>query len=348
VGRLWRRMNGVAALALVSTVLVACAGTQSAHTTATTVPTPATLALPSVLGGAHVFVTDLVTGNLAELGVATTHVARSVHGLGLSPDGHWLYVSDVAGNRLIAYALRDGAPGESHAVPVGAQPVHMAETPDGRRVFVTNFAGKSVSVVNTASWTLEKTIATPDAPHSIVLSLDGHSAYVGCYGAASVAVLDTTSATLVGTIALPAGAQPYGLALSKDGHTLYASDNSTGRLFVIDVASALAGVVSGAVEVGLRPALIARSPDASTLYISSGASHSVTVVSLAPDPAHPTVRATIPVSGYPHGLAVTPDGKYVVVANTTGKTLSVIETSSNSVVATVQGEQYPNDALILP
>jgi YVTN family beta-propeller protein len=36
------------------------------------------------------------------------------------------------------------------------------------------------------------------------------------------------------------------------------------------------------------------------------------------------------------------------VANTTGKTLSVIATSSNTVVATIQGEQYPNDALILP
>jgi YVTN family beta-propeller protein len=129
---------------------------------------------------------------------------------------------------------------------------------------------------------------------------------------------------------------------------LYASDNFTGRLFIIDVASAPTGKVNGAVEVGLHPALIARSPDATTLFVSSGASHSVTVVSLAPDPAHPTVRATIPVDGAPHGLAVTPDGRYVVVANTTGKTLSVIETSSNTVVATVQAEQYPNDALILP
>jgi YVTN family beta-propeller protein len=282
------------------------------------------------------------------LGATTTHVARSVHGLGLSPDGRWLYVSDVAGNHLIAYALKNGALGESHTVPVGAQPVHMVETLDGRRIFVTNFAGKSVSVVNTATWTLEKTIDTPNAPHSIVLSPDGRWAYAGCYGAASIAVIDTASATLAGTISLPVGAQPYGLALSKDGRTLYASDNSTGRLFVIDVASAPTGNVTGSAEVGLRPALIARSPDAATLYISSGASHSVTVVSLTPDPAHPTVRATIPVSGYPHGLAVTPDGKYVVVANTTGKTLSVIETSSNTVVATVQGEQYPNDVLILP
>jgi YVTN family beta-propeller protein len=333
--------------ALLALHLAGCGVGQDARP-ATATPALRTLALPSILQGQRVFVTDLVTGDLAQLGASTTHVARSVHGLGLSQDGRRLYVSDVAGNRMIAYTLNNGALGEAHAVAVGAQPVHMVETPDGRRVFVTNFAGKSVSVVNTSNWTLEKTIATPDAPHSVSLSPDGRWAYVGCYGAASVAVIDTASETLAGTISLPAGAQPYGLALNKDGRILYASDNFTGRLFVIDVASAPAGKVSGSLEVGLHPALIARAPDAATLYISSGASHSVTVVSLAPDPAHPTVRATIPVSGYPHGLAVTPDGKYVVVANTTGKTLSVIETNSNTVAATIQGEQYPNDALILP
>jgi YVTN family beta-propeller protein len=347
MGGLWRSKGGVArtcvACALLCVLLVGCGAPPPTAT-----PPPSLLTLPPILQGQHIFVTDLVTGNLAELGVSTTHVARSLHGLGISPDGRWLYVSDVADNRLIAYALKDGALGEAHAVRVGGQPVHMVETLDGKRVFVTNFAGKSVSVVNTGNWTLEKTIATADAPHSIVLSPDGRWAYAGCYGAASVAVIDTASATLAGTISLPVGAEPYGLALSKDGRILYASDNSTGRLFVIDVAAAPAGKVSGSLEVGARPALIARAPDANTLYISSGAAHSVTVVSLAPAPAHPTVRATISVSGYPHGLAVTPDGKYVVVANTTGKTLSVIETSSNTVVATIQGEQYPNDTLILP
>ncbi len=340
-------MGGVAlTVALICVTLAGCGEAQSARPAAT--PALPTLTLPSILQGQHVFVTDLVTGDLAELGKETRHIARSVHGLGLSHDGSRLYVSDIADNHLIAYDLKDGALGESHTVSVGAQPVHMVETLGGRRVFVTNFAGKSVSVVNTATWTLETTIATSAAPHSIVLSPDGRWAYVGCYSAASVAVIDTTNATLAGTISLPVGAQPYGLAMSKDGRILYASDNFAGRLFEVDVASAPAGKVLGSVEVGLHPALIARSPDASTLYVSSGASHSVTVVSLTPDPAHPVVRATIPVSGYPHGIAVTSDGKYVVVANTTGKTLSVIETSSNTVVATVQGEQYPNDTLILP
>jgi YVTN family beta-propeller protein len=58
------------------------------------------------------------------------------------------------------------------------------------------------------------------------------------------------------------------------------------------------------------------------------------------------VVATVVVQGYPHGLAVTPDGRYVVVANTIGHTLSVIATGTNQVVATIQDKNFPNDVVI--
>jgi YVTN family beta-propeller protein len=135
------------------------------------------------------------------------------------------------------------------------------------------------------------------------------------------------------------------LALSRDGRWLYASDNFSGRLIVLDT---LKRRVVGSVPVGVRPALIARSPDGLTLYVANGQSHSVSVVDLARDPAHPAVRKTVAVDGYPHGLAVTPDGHYIVVANTISKNLSVIDAATDLVVATIAGPglQYPNDVLI--
>jgi YVTN family beta-propeller protein len=58
------------------------------------------------------------------------------------------------------------------------------------------------------------------------------------------------------------------------------------------------------------------------------------------------VVASIPVAGYPHGLALTPDGRYLVVADTYGDTLSVIDTSTNTDIGTIPGEKYPNDVVI--
>jgi YVTN family beta-propeller protein len=328
-------------LLIALSVLLAGCGPSAA---ATITPTPiATLTLPPQLSSYSIFVTDVLTGNMAELGKHTWHVAPSIHGLGLSADGKTLYVTDVATNRLIAFDLSSDMPKEIHNVGVGVYPVHMVATRDGGTIYVTSFGGASVAVVDGHTWKLRTMITTPDRPHSIVISPDGAWVYTSCYGGAAIAILKTANDSLAATIPLPQAAEPYGLAISPDGHYLYASDNLTGRLFVVD---ALARRVVDSVPVGLHPALIARSPDGKTLYVANGGSHSVSVIDISGNPAHPRVRTTISVTGYPHGIAVTPDGRYVVVADTLGTNLAVIETSAMHVIATIPGDRFPNDVLI--
>jgi YVTN family beta-propeller protein len=343
VGQLRQNRSALFGWSLAALVALLLAGCGGASTT-TSAPALPVVAVPSQLAPYHIYVSDLETGDVAELGMRTWHVSRSVHGLGLSSDGHALYVTDISGNRLTAYSTQDSVSSSSqHAAPVGLQPVHMVNTLDGKTIFVTNFGTNTISVINAATWTQTKAITVPDQPHGIVLSPDGRWAYVSCYGGSAIAVLDTAGATLVATIPLPAPAKPYGIAISRDGRYVYASDNLTGRLFIID---ATARRVLPSVQVGLRPALLARSPDGAALYVANGGAHSVSVLDLSRDAAHPSVRATVPVEGYPHGIAVTPDGKYVIVANTISKNISIIATASNTVLATIPGEKDPNDVLI--
>lgn len=349
----WKRIGRVVGLrsavrclgfvAAAAAVLSACGGGQASTTTPTPLPV---VQAPSQLGAYHVFVTDLATGDVDALGVQTVHVSRSVHGLALSADRRTLYVSDVDGNRLHAFSLENARLSPVHTVPVGAQPVHMVAARDGRTVYVTNFQGASVSVVDTRSWTKTKDIAVPDRPFDAVLSPDGRFVYVACYGGAAVAVIDAASASLAGTVALPQGTQPYGIAISPDGRYVYASDNANGQLLVLD---ANARSYLRAVPIGAKPALIARSPDGATLYVAYGQVHSVSILDIGKDAAHPSIRASVDVGGgYPHGVAVTPDGRYVVVATTFGKHLAVIDVAAQKVVATVAAEEDPNDVLIAP
>jgi YVTN family beta-propeller protein len=343
--RLWAK--GMAALLLgLAVILSACAGSApSAATRSTPAPLPI-LVRPPQLAAYHIFVTDAATGDLAELGVQTLHLSRSIHGLGLSADHHTLYVTDIAGGRLLAYALApDGSLSHPRAVTAGSQPVHAANTPDGARLFVTDFGGATVTMLDTTHWTRAKEIVTPAGPHGIALSPDGRTAYVACSGGAALAVLDTATAALTATIPLPPPAAPTGVVLSPDGRYAYITDTLAGRLLTVDLASRR---VAGSVPVGQRPALLARAPDGHALYIADGASAAVTVLDLARDPAAPTVRATIHVGGYPHGIAVTPDGRYVIVANTIGKNLSVIDAATLTVVATIPAERYPNDVIVAP
>jgi YVTN family beta-propeller protein len=343
------RVSRAASLCLLA-LLVAlggCSGSSAATAPWVTATHPALLpaiAGPSALARYHVYVTDLVTGDLALFDGYTFHVAESVHGLGLSNDGKTLFVTDVSGNALDAIPLGAGRPAVAHAVAVGAQPVHVVSSRDGSTLFVTNFAGQSVSVIDTTTWTLVKSIATPASPHGIVLSPDGRYAYVACYGGAAVAVIDVAARALAATIPIP-GSEPYGIAVSAAGRYVYVSDNFANRLDVIDTASR---TVVGAIGVGQRPALIARAPDGDTLYVTDGATASVHVLDIGANPAKPTVRTIIATQGYPHGVAVTPDGRYVVVANTVSRNLSVIDAATDRVVATVQSPalRFPNDVLI--
>jgi YVTN family beta-propeller protein len=65
-------------------------------------------------------------------------------------------------------------------------------------------------------------------------------------------------------------------------------------------------------------------------YVTNSLGNTVSVI----DTGDNTVIATVPVGYYPYGIAVTPDGKYVYVANCGGQseTLSVIDAASNTVV----------------
>jgi len=59
-----------------------------------------------------------------------------------------------------------------------------------------------------------------------------------------------------------------------------------------------------------------------------------------------TVVATIPVGGFPDGVATTPDGTHAYVTNAFDSTVSVIDTASNTVVATIPVRQEPNGVAV--
>lgn len=335
--------RGVCATLLAGLLLVTLAACDTSHAAMPTpASTPRVLALPPMLAGLQVFVADLFTGDVAELGARTYHVAESVHGLGLSADHRTLYVSDIAGGNLLAFPLTSAGLGQPHRVKVGAEPVHMVQTLDGRWIYVTNFGEASVSLVDAATWRVAATLPVPASPHGIAIAPDGRLIYVACVNGGAIALLDTTTQRSAGSIALPPGAHPYGVALSLDGRYLYVPDNFAPRLFTIDTTTRQ---LVGETAIGQAAALLTRSADGTTLYVTNGKSATVSVLDLRADPAHPHVRATIGVGRFPHGLALTPDGRYLIVANDLGDSLSVIATATDQVVATIAGEHYPNDVL---
>ncbi len=332
-----------AVILCISLLWLAACGAQHQPTT----PSLPVLATINQLRAYHVFVTDLGTGDLAELGQATVNGGKSLHGIAFSPDGKRVYVGDVAGSRVVAFDVTGAAPRQVLSVTVGLSPVHFAFTQSGRFVYVTNFGGASISVIDTTSGKITATIQTPQGPHGLVASPDGKRLYVACLNGQALAVIDTTTNTLAQTIPLPDNAHPYSVVSDTAGRYLYVTDNFLGRVLVLDTTRLEypAQAVVGGGKAGQQPVLLAISPDGKRLYVTNSGGN-LSVLDIAAHPTQPALVATVPVGRSPHGVAVTPDGRYIIVANILSGNLSVVEAASNQVIATLPAEKYPNDVAI--
>ncbi len=172
------------------------------------------------------------------------------------------------------------------------------------------------------------------------------------------------------SIALPAANAPRreqeipaGLAVSRDGRRLYVALNLSNRLAEIDTATGkvlhLWGVGVAPYDVVLKGDKVyvsnwgGRLPDENSLtgpagqgilvrvdpvrYIASEGS--VSVIHLSQD----TSESQIPVGLHSSAMVLSPNGRYVVVANAGSDTLSVIDTRTDTVVETIWVKPSPAD-----
>ncbi|MBN2508063.1 MAG: bifunctional YncE family protein/alkaline phosphatase family protein [Verrucomicrobia bacterium] len=206
----------------------------------------------------------------------------------------------------------------------------------------------------------------------IVFSPDGTRLYMAnAVGDVKVfAVTAGRKVTGLGSIAVPQARAakrraeiPTGLAVSADGRRLYVAGNLGNRLYEIDAAE---GKVLRRWDVGVAPFDVVvtggkayvsnqggRRPGSEDLSAPAGkgkivrvdpvrhiaSEGSLTVIDLEAG----EVKAELIVGLHASALAVTPDGRHVVVANTGSDTLSVIDTTTDQVVEKIWTRQTPAD-----
>lgn len=205
-----------------------------------------------------------------------------------SPDGAFAYVAITSTNDV---AVIDAETGDLVAiVPVGVEPASIAFSPDGTRAYVANMVSGGVSVINVASRSVLATITLSerpgrDAPFDLAVTPDGARVYVTQPWADAVAVIDTATNAVVTTI--PVGRHPRGLAITPDGRRVYVANHRH--------------VVSGHPSLG--PFTV------SVIDIAKGAV--VSTVSVGP--------------ARPDDVAITPDGRRVLVTGLDSGRVAVID-----------------------
>ncbi|MCU0924619.1 MAG: beta-propeller fold lactonase family protein [Hydrogenophaga sp.] len=171
--------------------------------------------------GKEVYVANLKGGTVSVIDtasqkeVAQLPVGKGPAQTGFTPDGRFAFVSLSQEN---AVALIDPATRKVvRKIAVGTVPIQLYATPDSRTLLVANqgtrkMPGKTVSLIDLASFKVVKTLETGDGAHGVVVDRDGRLAYVTNIYANTVTVIDVQTSTTVATFAVGAG--PNGISVT--------------------------------------------------------------------------------------------------------------------------------------
>ena len=188
--------------------------------------------------------------------------------------------------------------------------------------------GGSLSLIDTETLKVVRTLPVGGAPIGIVFSPGGGRAYVANSSSNTVSVLNTRTLNLVATLTVLNN--PQNFAITPDGNFLYVISLSSGSISVVNTKT---NSVVATVSVPTQRLLsIAITPDGRFAYATDCCTgNNVTVI----DTKTNTVATQIPLAGGPSGIAITDDGRFAFVEDTVD--VSVINTETNTVVATIPG-----------
>jgi YVTN family beta-propeller protein len=259
-------------------------------------------------------------------------------------------------------------------IPVGDGPFGVATSPDGRRAFITNVYSGDVSVINTILNVVIATISVAPEIHGITSSVDGSKLYVTSWNVNDVLVID--SSTLTVTASIPLGPVGYGIVPSPDGTKLFVSVWDENSVAILDTEEQ---TITTKISVGTNPAHLVINPDGSRVYVQNYHGSSISVLNTAtnsvmetidltqtgylamsPDGHHlwagrrffngqvsiidtttNTITASVPAGTYPTGLAFSPDGAKIYVANDDSNDVTVIDANNHAIQTTISVGDSP-------
>lgn len=140
------------------------------------------------------------------------------HGVAVAPDGRRIYISDEGENTL------DVADGKTlkvfKRIPLSGRPNNIAVSPDGRRVYVGIIeAPGGVDVIDTGSLQNIKTLATKGSIHNTYVTPDGKYIVAGSIAGKTVNVIDAETDRAAWTLQMDLGVRPMAFARNPDGST---------------------------------------------------------------------------------------------------------------------------------
>ncbi len=301
-------------------------------------------------GGTRVYATNVLDNTVSEFSPSTPNPVTTVSlPSGSSPvfvgsnETTNVYVANPGNNTVsIISGLTDVL---AYTINVGTAPVALAETPltstsGPQKVYVANQGG-SVSIINTLDRSVTSVAGTWVSPVWVAARSDANRVYVLDSGAGTVSAIDTTLDAAVASVSVGAGANF--MAYDTTGNRLFVTNPVANLLSIINISND--ALTTSTVTVP-APISVAVLPDASRAYVASAlvsggiVTSSVSVVNaqnLAVERTLPlsSMTQTCTSSRFELSAAASADGTRVYVGNCDAGNTTIVQTSTDTVVANV-------------
>jgi YVTN family beta-propeller protein len=232
-----------------------------------------------------------------------------------------------------------------------------AAAPDGRHYYVSDEAERTLDIVDAKTLDITKRIPLTGHPNNISISKDGRRVYVSIAVApGAVDVIDTTSMERVKSI--PVKGAVHNTYVTPDGKFVVSGSIPSKVITVID-SKTEEPVWSLEMDLGIRPMAFATNPDGSTkwIFVQLSRLNGFAVVDFATRkeinriklPDLPPGKATFPEGGNEsHGMAVTSDGKTLVVNSRLNSSIYMYSIPDLKLLGSVEVGKSPDWVTLTP
>lgn len=159
-------------------------------------------------------------------------------------------------------------------IPVETTPYQTVLTPDGKRLFVSNWSSESVSVIDTGTNKVISTLHVGMNPNDMKLSSDGRL-FVACSNDNTVYVIDAHKLQVIERLSTtltplaPEGSTPDALAIDNTRKLLYIANADNNSIAVAHIENPAHSTIIGFIPTGWYPSALLLTDQDRTLYIGN-------------------------------------------------------------------------------
>ena len=231
-------------------------------------------------------------------------------------------------------------------------PVEGAYSPDGKYLYVTNYAmyGKGYNHeghdtcspasgydssflyrINLDNYEIDNVYPVGSVPKVVEVTPDNKYVLVSNWCSYDLKVISVASQKIIKTIKI--GRYPRGIAVSNDSKFAYVAEMGGNRIHVINLEDFSVSYI----PIGSNPRAIVLSPDNTKLYVTMNLSGRVASWDLVANKAGKTVKT----GNAARSLAISADGSSLFVVNFNSDTVSKVRTSDMKVLQTISACNEP-------